>query len=293
MIFRFLLCGLILLILIIACEDEYYKPTSSDGNGSSANFIETDVSLSPDREYIYFSVRDTIFGRYSGINRASVTQPVRERVYAGSDYYSPTINFDNNILAYLFEGRIHYYNIIEDTMKNSGIVAEFESILYLNLDVLLAARDDSIFLTNEEDSSYQYLRDGWDPTLVSADTYLFFASLDNFTCRMIKDDLEESHPETLFTIQTDFNAKPRWPTLHPNSGRLAYGLEFADQKFIYTATVGESLGYGETRTFIDSSEYSKPYILNFNQIIFSGPDGSLYQSDFEGTKSVPFIHAED
>ncbi len=289
--FRFLLFSLILLILIIACEDEYYGPTGNNGDGPSANFIETDVSLSPDREYIYFSVRDTIFGLYSGIYKARVTLPVREKIYHGEDYESPTINFDNNILAYLFEGRIHYYDIAQDTMKNSGIVGQFESILYVNLDVLLAARDDSIFLTNEEDSSYQYLRDGRDPTLVAADTFLFIASLDNYTFHILKDNLEEVNPETLYTIRT--GAFPHWPTLHPNSGHLAFGIELYDQKFIYSGVAGESPLPGQTLTFIDSSGYSKPYILNYNQIVFTGPDGSLYQSDFEGTKSVPFIHAED
>ena len=289
MIFRFLLFCLILLILIVACDEEYYQPTGGNGEPSS-NFIETDVSISHDREYIYFSVRDTIYdGRYSGIFKARVTQPVREKIYHGSNYYSPTINFDDNILAYLFENRIYYYDILNDTLKNSGIVAEFESIVYVNLDVLMAARNDSLFLTNEIDSTYSYLRDGWDPTLVAADTFLFFASLDNYTFRMIKDNLEETNPETLYTIQTD--AFPHWPTLHPSSGHLAFGIELWDQKFIYSGTVGESPSPGEILTFIDSSEYSKPYILNYNQIVFSGPDGSLYQSDFEGVKSVPFIYS--
>ncbi len=292
MIFRFLLFCLILLILIVACDEEYYRPTDSNGGEPSPNFIETDVSLSHDREYIYFSVRDTIYdGRYSGIFKARVTQPVREKIYHGENYKSPTINFDDNILAYLFEGRIHYYDIQNDTLKNSGIIGEFESILYVNLDVLLAARDDSIFLTNEEDSSYQYLRDGWDPTLVAADTFLFFASLDNYTFHILRDNLEESNPETLFTVRT--NAFPHWPTLHPASGHLAYGIEYYDQRFIYSGVAGESPSPGGMLTFIDSSEYSKPYILNYNQIVFSGPDGSLYQSDFEGNKSVPFIYARD
>ncbi|HHI03715.1 MAG: hypothetical protein DRP51_02110 [Candidatus Zixiibacteriota bacterium] len=291
MTFRFLLFGLILSVLIVACDDEYYGPTTGNGDGPSANFIETDVSLSPDREYIYFSVRDTIFGLYSGLFKARVTHPIREEIYHGEYYKSPTINFDNNILAFLFEGRICYYDIAEDTMKTSGIDDQFESILYVNLDVLLAARNDSIFLTNEEDSSYQYLRDGWDPTLVAPDTFLFIDSSDNYTFHILKDNLEEINPETLYTIIT--GAFPRWPTLEPNSGHLAYGIEFWDQKFIYSGVAGESPLPGETLTFIDSSEYSKPYILSYNQIIFSGPDGSLYQSDFKGAKSVPFIHTED
>ncbi len=292
--FRFLLFSLILLILIVACDEEYYQPTGGNGE-PSPNFIETDVSLSHDREYIYFSVRDTIFdGSYSGIFKARATQPVREKIYHGENYKSPTINFDDNILAYLFENRIHYYDIANDTLKNSGIIAEFESIVYVNQDVLIAAGDmtrDSIFLINEADSSYQYLRDGWDPTLIAADTFLFFASLDNFTFHILKDNLEESNPETLFTIRT--SAFPHWPTLHPNSGHIAYGIDSSGQTLIYSGTAGESPLPRGMLTFIDSSEYSKPYILNYNQIVFSGPDGSLYQSDFEGLKSVPYIYAGD
>lgn len=289
MLYRFLFFILAISVLIIACEDEYYGPTGDNGENRSSGFIETDVSLSPDREYIYFSVRDTIYDFYSGIFRARVNQPVREKIHDGRNYWSPTINFDNNILAYLFEGRIHYYDIAEDTLINSGIIGEFESILYVNQDVLIAGRNDSLFLTDEVDSSYQYLRSGWDPTLVAADTFLFFASLDNFTFHILKDNLEESNPETLFTIRTA--AFPHWPTLHPASGHLAYGIELYDQRFIYSGVVGESPNPGEELTFIDSSNHSKPYILNENLIVYSGPDGSLYQTDFEGIKSVPFIES--
>jgi len=283
--------GAILLISLLSClgcEDEYYGPTDG-GEDPSADFIETEVSLSSDREYIYFISRDTIFDQFSGINRARISQPIRERIRAGENYHSPTINFDNNVLAYLYDGRIHYYNIALDSLENSGVIGEFESILYINENLLIAARNDSIFRINEEDSSYSYIRDGWDPTLVAADTFLIFASLDNYTFRIIRDNIEESHPETLYTIITE--AYPHWPTLDPSSGHLAYGIEFWDQKFIYSGIAGESPLPDEPLIFIDSSEYSKPYILNSNQIIFSGPSGSLYQSDFEGNKSVPFIYA--
>lgn len=290
MIFRVLLCFLIIFILIVACEDEYYGPTNGNGDVPPADYIETDVSLSHDREYIYFSVRDTIDYYYGGINRARVTDPIRERVLPGYNYYSPTINFDDNILAYLFGGRIHYYDIAEDAIMNSGIIGEFESILYINQDVLLAARDDSIFLTNEIDSSYQYLRDGWDPTLVAADTFLFFASLDNYTFRLIKDDLGGSNPETLLTVQSGVFL--RWPTLDLNSGHLVFSVDSIGQFFIYSGMAGAESGPEPTLTYIDSSEYSKPYILNYNQIIFSGPNGSLYQSDFNGGESIPFVHIE-
>lgn len=290
----------IILLLFMACGDEYYGPTGGDGNNPEANFIETEVSLSPDREYIYFIVRDTIFDLYSGINRARISQPVRERIRGGNNYHSPTVDFENDIVAYLYDNRVHYYSISNDSMWNSGLADTLESIVFVNDSLLLGCRNDSIFMVNEVDSVLEFLRTGWDPTFVAADTFICVVSLDNYTYHFIKDYIEvglhaakysisEDSPETLFTLQTE--AFPRWPTLDPSSDHIAYGIEFFEQKFIYSGIAGQSPAPGEELNFIDSSEYSKPYILSPNLIVFSGPPGYLYQSDFEGTKSFPFIYS--
>jgi hypothetical protein len=51
---------------------------------------------------------------------------------------------------------------------------------------------------------------------------------------------------------------------------------------------------GDTETnFINYSDYTKPLILDFDRIIYSGPDGRFYQSNFDGTRTFPFTYVKE
>lgn len=268
--------------IIFCCGDEYYDINGHTGPGLYS--IETEPSLSPDRNYLYYISNDTTSSLYRGIYRASVETPVREKILHGLNYHSPTISLDNNTIAYLDSGKINYYRMSDMAKWTSAVADSFESILFVSDSVILANRNDSLFLVDEAEKASAFWIIGWDPTLVSRDTFVYFVGTDS-AYHIVKNNLYNIHPETLFTVAT--TAWPRWPSFDPESNHLAFEIERFHQKFIYSAEVA-----ADTFIFIDSSEYSKPYILNHNLIIFTGPDGRFYQSDFYGTKSVPFIYVK-
>lgn len=272
---------LLLTTALVGCGDEYYGVNGNGNGGSYA--LETEPSLSPDRAYIYYISSDTAYDRYNGIFRTSVASPIREKIFHGEGYHSPTIGFDNNTVAYLESGQIRYFRISDMTGWQSNFTDVFESIIFIHDSILLANRHDTLWQVQEsEELLFRFPHRGWDPTLVTKDTFVCFAGED-LTYHIIKHNVYSTRPETLHTITT--SGRPRWPTYDPQSGRLAYCIEMPGERRIYSAE--------DTPIFIDSSSFSKPYILNWNLIIFTGPDGRFYQSDFYGTKSVPFIFVGD
>jgi hypothetical protein len=282
-------CGIILAALLATvsgCGDEEYGVSRNGDSHISFFVIETQPSLSPDGEYVYYIANDTAQFKYSGVYRARVTMPLREKIYHGFSFRSPSIAFDNNTIAYLDSDKIRYYRISDMRQWASGITDGFESIVFINDGSLVAHRNDSLFLIDESSDSSIFILPGWDPTLVARDTFVYFSrSIEDSTYHIVRYSFGTDSPETLLTLTTA--ARPRWPTLDIASGHMAYGLEFFDQKFIYTTEIG-----GDSSIFIDSTEYLKPYILNYNLLIYTGPDGRFYQSGFYGGKGVPFIYVK-
>jgi len=267
-------------VLFIACGDEYYgiKP---DQKYEYA--IETEPSLSLDRSYIYYVSTDTSYDQFSGIYRASVATPVREKILLGENFHSPTVGPNNDILAYLDSSRIKFYNISDSTNWSSDVTDSFESIVMIDTNLIMACRDDSLFLV--ENGSLQFYAMGWDPTIISLDTFLYVIG-DDSLYHIIKGNKFNILPDTLFTYKT--MARLRWPSIHPQSGRFVFDLNWFAQNMIYSRTTGL-----DSLTFIDSSEYSKGLLVNYDQVIFTGPDGRFYISPYNGAYSVPYIYVEN
>ncbi len=277
---------LAMVIVFIGCGDKYYNNRIQDSNDDKyLPLIESEPSLSPDRNYIYYITVDTADNLNSGIYRAAVANPIRQKLMTGIDIHSPSLGFDNNTVAYLDDsGKIYYYNLDGQTTDTSTVDEHFESIFYISDNKLLAHRgdtggqNDSIFLIDNT-GQVTYLVDGWDPTYYAKDTFIYIYSGDDSSyCILRNNIISYSQPETLFTISS-FPAIPRWPSMDRQLNRLTYCLFWADQRFIYSAKAYET-GFN----FVDSSDYPKPLILGNDLIIYTGWNGRLYKSDFLGTQ---------
>jgi hypothetical protein len=270
--------------MFLSCGDEYYGPGGPSGQDPGPYSIETEASISPDGDYIYYIADDTITVIYSGIYRALIANPVREKILYGHSYHSPTVNFDDKTVAYLDSGIVNYYDFSLDSgyVYDSGTT--FNSLMYINEDILLAGRSDSFFIVYDSGQSY-FLKTGRDPTFTAPDTFVYIDRTDSIHYHIIKYGLPFSpNPETLLTLET--TAWPRWPSYHAPSNRIVYGLEYYHQKFIYTFRPGDSSFF-----FLDSSTYSKPLILKDNLIIYTGPDGRFYKTDSQGVTTAPFTNS--
>ena len=272
----------VLLLLMGGCDD-YSYPT--DGNNpplpQGPYPIETEVSLTPDREYIYYISTDTVVSGKNGIYRARVSIPVREPVLLGDSLHSPVVSLNSSTLAYIDSGRVHYYNLVDKVIQPSALIDSFESVIFVNDTLLVAARDRWLYLINEKQQTSTFFAYGWDPTFVARDTFVYWKGFDS-TYIIIRTDIDKSYPQTLYNLKT--GATPRWPTFDKGLNRIAYGVEWHLEKHVYAVQVNDSAH------FIADVEYSKPYLIDYNRVIYTGPDGRFYQSDFYGEKSFPFIY---
>lgn len=291
MIYRYLiLLGFI--AIIISCDDEYYGSNSNDP-GTTSYYIETEVSLSPDGEYLCYINTDTVTFLYSGIGRMRVSQPLRARILAGTGFQCPTLNSDNSKIVYLDGGQINFYNIADLSDWQSSVTDSFGTVLYINENQVLAGRNDTLHLIDNDEGIIKDLPDYWDPTFLAVDTFVCMSSSGGLIYYIIKDNIEESDREVLYTFRLT-TGLPRWPSIDIASGHIAYSIVYDSIAYICTAEAGEILPAGQSPAVIDSSFNARACIIDYNRILFTGPDGRIYQKDFHNTsEAIPFIHVED
>lgn len=264
-------------IIAFGCEDTRYSTKPRQRPGTYP--LETEISLSPDGQYIYFLTTDTITPANSGIYRARLSNPVREKLVSGNTYRSPVVSFDNQRLAFLESGRIKYFPLGGQSIIPSALPDSFESIIFINDSQLVAHRDTTLYLVDESRTSVTLLCRGWDPTFLSRGSFLYIGG--NRMNYRIMSGTVFGDTALLQTVATD--AVVHWATKLSSFNRIAYGVEWFDQRYIYSVIPGQDF------TYIDSSLHSKPYLAAFDMILFTGADGRIYSSDFAGELSVPFV----
>ena len=107
------------------------------------------------------------------------------------------------------------------------------------------------------------------------------------TYHIVKNDISDNQPDTIFNIgHLEWFEFPRWPTLEPLIGRLTYAVKTQTINHVFSGKIGSGVS-----AHIDTTQYEKPYIIDYNLIIFTGPDGRFYQSNFSGDHIFPFWYA--
>ncbi len=288
---KYSLAFLMIMIFLTGCGDRYYGPDQTDNNNLVPGAVEIEPVISPSRDFVYYVLIDSNQFIYGGIYRAAAANPRREKLLHGFDYRTPSVNFNDNTVAYLKNGRINYFDMSTLDVWESSIAREFKSIFYIREDWLLAhgtdqlSRNDSIYLIDDSEKVYTWCT-GWDPTYVSKDTFVFISGSDSLYYIIKNNSVFTGEPDTLFTIKTRL-ARPRWPSLDSPSGHLTYCLDYYNRKNIYSVELGDTAA-----TYIDSTTHSKSVLIHSDAIIYTGPDGRLYISNFSGTTSMPFTRSQ-
>jgi hypothetical protein len=270
--------SLITPVFLISCDNNDNIPNNN--SGQSYYPLENEITRSPDGEFIYFITADSSDPDKCGIYRAPIANPLREIILIGTDFHSPVGSPDGRTVAYLLEGIIHYYSLISHTVQTSKLPDSFESIVYVDDTLLVACRDTLLYLIDEADSTVTFWQYGWDPTYVARDRFAYFrreAGICNF---MVAD----IYAETLLNLRyLPYRQIGRWPTYIPSINRAAYSIQDSERSIIYSFLVMQP------STLIDSSSYPQSCLADLNLILFTGPDDRIYQSDFSGNGSFPYI----
>lgn len=274
---------LMTLILFAGCGDEYYG-SGPDDPEPLTTVIESEPSLSPDGNYIYYISTDTTDSFYSGIFRISLDNLSRQKLVHGTGYHSPTVGSDNRTVAYLKDGRINYFSLANLSGRESPVTDTFYTIFYLRDTILIGGRNDSLFLiTDSGEVSRMPIESGWDPCYIAEDRFVYFSgeASDFYAFRTTIFAID---PDSDTLLHLSMSARPHWPTLAENFDHIAFDIFDGAYRFIYTAPLG-----GNSPRFIAESEHIRPLYLNDGRLLFTGPNGRFYYSDYEGAPAVPLI----
>jgi len=103
---------------------------------------------------------------------------------------------------------------------------------------------------------------------------------------LVKCGVPELEPDTVYYVSVaDWSGVIRWASLHSASGRVVWTHEISNAK---TIVVGQ-IPYAPPVP-IDVSPTRKACIISQFLIIFTGPDGRFWRSDFEDSGIWPFWH---
>jgi hypothetical protein len=274
-------------LILAGCSEESTGSGGSGGN-QSRDRIESEPTRTLDGRYVYYIATDTAKIVESGIFRAEVDLPVREMILVGEDLHSPTLAPDNNTLAYLNGGIIEYYNLTLRTIDTSSIDQEFESIAWLNDTLLVAGADGDIYVVNELRETATLLGEGWDPSVVTRDTFIYVVSGPGEGYSVVTCDVSQSGCDTIFFVSTVGNVGiMRWPSLEPQAGRLAWGRDNINGLRLY---IGEIDPYSVR--MLRATARIKPLLLGPDKIIFTSFDGRFWETDWAGSNSLPWWHRE-
>jgi len=274
-------------VLPFACEEK--STDTGNGHGVGRYLIETQPSLSFDHTYVYYIATDTVDTSNNGIYRAQVKKPIRERVFAGQNLRSPTVSPDNQEVAYLKSGVIWFYNIDENSHATSSVSMSFQSIAYVSDMILVGQRQDSIHVISKSDDSVTFLASGWDPSPLTRDTVLYVVPIVGQAYGIVKSDMSALSCDTMYYVSVIDNfGYVRWPSFDRQSNRLTWILTSARGHEVFAAEIGQYPPH-----IISGSLAEKPLILNFDKIIYTGPDGRFYESNYFGTDKGPFWYAEE
>ena len=280
---------IILLILIISCDDDNSTNSDNSNGDTATTWIESEPSPTADHNYIYYINDDTVSSDKSGIYRARTDQPIREEILHGEGYHSPTIAVNNDTLAFLdSNGIINFYDISEKSLSVSGISDDFNSITFINDSIIIGNREDSLFLVNKRNNTSSFFSLGWDPTLYAIDTFICITQGGTGYYQITRFDDFDTSPNILRGFNISPPSLPRWASAESLLNHFVFVIEDYDKKEVYTGTLDTNDLF-----LIDSTGFNKPCLINYDFIIYSGPDGRLFQSNFAGTNKFPYWEVID
>jgi len=287
--------GLVVVLLVaVSCNKEYPVIISGgDGPTTSANYsIETEPTLSPDGQFLYYIAMDTLLPEKNGVYCAQISAPRREQLLAGAAMHSPSASFDRSTVAFLAGGVLNYLDAGDESSSPAGVPLSLQTVIYINDSMLVGCSGTRLYLVNSGDSTFSEVGTGTDPTFYAPDQFIALLAVQTGSYLILKFTVRFLDGEISTTIDTldalTSNGRIRWVSLDPGGSRYVYVEQLDEENRVTTGQVGSSVRYS-----IATTDYLKPCMLGFNKLIYSGPDGRFYQSTFDGSTQSPFWHAED
>ena len=279
------LCLFLILSVVLAYGCTEDRPTRS--NGEQHFSLETDPQLSPDGNYIYYVSLDSFLLANSGIYRASVMTPIREKIVSGVGLSSQTLSPDNHTLVYIDSGDIRWYDLISHDTGQFPSGFSWDAIIFVDTSELIACRDSFIELINIAAPSAAGLGLGFDPDNDRDSTYIISANLEPDFRLILRENYWNGHTDTLLKAQFPGLIPPiRSPSKHPSNDHLVFSIRNGADYDVYSMR-------GDTLTVLGKSNRPGVEIVSDDLVLFTGPVGLLYRTIVSGGTPLPWVHVED
>ncbi len=266
------------LLLCAGCTNDETVPPPQ---GIDYYPIETDPALSADRDYVYLSLSDSLVPALTGIYRARVTRPERERVWLDAGLTSPSASADLQRIAALRHDTLVIFKVNDSTVWTPGSGITCQSACFVGDGLLIVSVDSVLYRITVPGGSMTFERYGYDPVAYSDSSYLYIAHPSHYQWSVIEQSLNGA-VDTLFT-QTAV-IRPEWPMLNANRDRLLLSVPVESG---YDLVVHD-LSTAQSRT-VATSQYSKTTLAG-NHVLFTGERPLLNQVSIFGGQASLWIY---
>lgn len=288
----FIIAGFVMVVFTACDNDDSGTNSGRNWNSPGRYSVESEPTLSIDRQDIYFITEDTLVSEKNGIFRAVVDAPAREKVLEGYGFHSPVLFPDESAIAFLAGGTLNYLNLTTNTASLAGVQGNFDAIVFINDSLLVASAGSVLYLINQNDNSVSPLTAGTDPTYYGKEQIFCLSKEAPNSWDVHKITFSVGGEGIMFLKETPTSITAegdvRWLSVEPVENRYVFVEQRDTANLVYTGQLGTS-----TRYFIAESGHVKALMISFNMLIYQGPDGRFYQSNFTGSTKIPFWYAED
>lgn len=270
-------CLLVLMLCVGCANDE----TGSPPQGIDYYPIETNPVLSADREYVYLSLSDSLVPALTGIYRARVTRPERERVWLDLGLASPSASADLQRIAALRHDTLVVFTVSDSTVWIPGSGIACQSACFVGNSQLIISIDSVLYRITVPGGSMTFERHGYDPVAYSDSSYLYIAHPSQYQWSVIEHFLN-GVADTLYT-QTSV-VRPLWPMLNGNRDRLLLSVpvESGYDLVVHNLSSNQSLTVAQSR-------YPRATLAG-NNVLFTGDHPLLNQVSIFGGQASLWVY---
>ncbi len=242
--------------------------------------VESDMSLSPDGEYIYYVGVDTALPNWTGIYRAEISNPSRELIVRIDSVSSPAADGAGKHIYAIRRNKIINVGIADSSISELDVLSgrELHKIVTLNDSLIIAWADASIFRINLLSLQVDSIGPGAYPSLLPCDSFIYLLPdpLSNNVLLEMPFNLQKADTLYMFGNHTMM----QWPTCDCADENVAYTFPAENRLYyIYLKNIGVP---GALRTLLDSTYSSQILKISSLQILYTGFNGKIYRVSENG-----------